>query len=281
MSKLYIKVVVLDIWRGGWGWQGEVELGYQKNRRKEMINMNMRNGTLENGALLDTNLDTTFLKVVAVISMLLDHVGGTFFPEYPVFRWIGRLAFPIFCYCMTVGMLYTRDIKRYLGRIAVFAVISQPFWILAFNPHDFWGNLTNWNIFFTLFISLLAVWGFKEKKWWLFAVSTFVICFWNFDYSFTGILLMLIFYLCRKKPVLGAVLYTLSYLPALFGGSLEDPLCWVVGGHPVGFEIFSLLALPFIYFHTNTSIKLPKWFFYVFYPAHLALIALVRYFMGF
>ena len=92
---------------------------------------------------------------------------------------------------------------------------------------------------------------------------------------------MLIFYLCRKKPVLGAVLYTLSYLPALFGGSLEDPLCWVVGGHPVGFEIFSLLALPFIYFQTNTSIKLPKRFFYVFYPAHLALIALVRYFMGF
>lgn len=79
MSKLYIKAVVLDIWRGGWGWQGEVELGYQKNRRKEMINMNMRNGTLENGALLDTNLDTTFLKVVAVISMLLDHVGGDFF----------------------------------------------------------------------------------------------------------------------------------------------------------------------------------------------------------
>ena len=130
---------------------------------------------MENGALLDTNLDTTFLKVVAVISMFLDHVGGTFFPEYPVFRWIGRLAFPIFCYCMTVGMLYTRNIKRYLGRIAVFAVISQPFWILAFNPHDFWGNLTNWNIFFTLFISLLAVWGKKKKKWWLFAVSTFVI----------------------------------------------------------------------------------------------------------
>ena len=154
---------------------------------------------MENGALLDTNLDTTFLKVVAVISMFLDHVGGTFFPEYPVFRWIGRLAFPIFCYCMTVGMLYTRDIKRYLGRIAVFAVISQPFWILAFNPHDFWGNLTNWNIFFTLFISLLAVWGFKEKKWWLFAVSTFVICFWNFDYSFTGILLMLILDVYKRQ----------------------------------------------------------------------------------
>ena len=79
MSKLYIKAVVLDIWRGGWGWQGEVELGYQKNRRKEMINMNMRNGTLENGALLDTNLDTTFFKGGRCYQYALDHVGGLFF----------------------------------------------------------------------------------------------------------------------------------------------------------------------------------------------------------
>lgn len=242
------------------------------------------NNTAKNATpspLLLSNLDTSFLKLIAIISMFLDHIGGTFFPEYPVFRWIGRLAFPIFCYCMTVGMLYTRDIKKYLGRIALFAIISQPFWILAFNPQDIWGNLTNWNIFFTLFISLLAVWGFKEKKWWLFIISTFVICFWNFDYSFTGILLMLIFYLCRKKPMLGAVLYTLSYLPALIGGSLEDPLSLIIGGYPIGFEIFSLLALPLIYFQTNTSLKIPKWFFYAFYPAHLALIALVRFCMRF
>ena len=157
--------------------------------------------------LLDTNLDTNFLKLIAIISMLIDHMGGVFFPEYPVFRWFGRLAFPIFCYCMTVGMLYTKNIRRYLGRLGLFAVISQPFWILAFNPQDILGNLTNWNIFFTLFISLLSVWGFKEKKWWLFILAFLVIALWNFDYSYTGIILMLIFYLCRRKPVLGACLY--------------------------------------------------------------------------
>lgn len=126
--------------------------------------MNTKNITVTDKPLLNTNLDTNFLKLVAIISMFIDHVGAAFFPEYPVFRWLGRLAFPIFCYCMTVGMLYTSNIRRYLGRLGLFAVISQPFWILAFNPQDILGNLTNWNIFFTLFISLLAVWGFKEKN---------------------------------------------------------------------------------------------------------------------
>ena len=48
---------------------------------------------------------------------LIDHIGGAFFPEVGVFRWIGRLAFPIFCYCLTVGLMYTHDIRRYLGRL--------------------------------------------------------------------------------------------------------------------------------------------------------------------
>ena len=106
---------------------------------------------------LRTNLDTDLLKLVAIAAMLLDHIGGAFFPETPIFRWIGWLAFPLFCYCLTVGLLYTHDIRRYLGRLAIFAVVSQPFWILAFNADDILGNLTNWNIFFTLFLSLLAM----------------------------------------------------------------------------------------------------------------------------
>ena len=99
----------------------------------------------EQGPRMETNLDTDVLKLVAIIAMLIDHVGGAFFPEVGVFRWIGRLAFPIFCYCMTVGLLYTRDVKRYLGRLAVFAVISQPFYVLATHPHDWMVDL-NWKI---------------------------------------------------------------------------------------------------------------------------------------
>ena len=132
---------------------------------------------LKNQPKLRTNLDTDFLKLIAVLSMTVDHVGAVFFPEYPVFRWIGRMAFPLFCYCMTVGLLYTHDIRRYLARLGVFALLSQPFWILAFNADDFLGNLLNFNIFFTLFVSLLAMWGFKEHNWPLFLGCVLLLAF--------------------------------------------------------------------------------------------------------
>lgn len=231
---------------------------------------------METQSKLKTNLDTNLLKLVAVTSMVIDHVGHVFFPQYPVFRWIGRMAFPLFCYCLTVGMLYTHDIKKYLGRLAVFSIISQPFWILAFNYQDFMGNLTNLNIFFTLLFSLFAVWGIYSRKWWCFAAGFLCICLFNVDYAATGVILMLIFYLCRSKPYLGVAIYTLSYLPALYGADSSDSLALVIGGHAIGFEIFALLALPLIYVHTHSGLKISKWFFYLFYPAHLLVIFLMR-----
>ena len=99
---------------------------------------------------LRTNLDTNFLKLFAILTMVVDHVGTSFSPQHPEFRWVGRLAFPIFCYCLTVGLMYTRDIRRYLGRLALFAVVSQllrP----GLPSHNFWEELTSWNIFVTLF----------------------------------------------------------------------------------------------------------------------------------
>ena len=54
----------------------------------------------DNKARLQTNLDTDFLKLIAIVSMLIDHIGSVFFPEVRVLRWIGRLAFPLFSYCI-------------------------------------------------------------------------------------------------------------------------------------------------------------------------------------
>ena len=170
--------------------------------------MDQRTAQRQPAPRLRTNLDTDFLKLIAILSMLLDHIGAVFFPEYPAFRWVGRLAFPIFCYCMTVGLLYTRDIKRYLGRLGLFALISQPCYILATHPWDWQTEWMNWNIFFTLFLSLLAMWGFQTRRWWLFAAAFLCVSLFNFDYSGNGILLMLIFFLCRERPGLGAGILT-------------------------------------------------------------------------
>lgn len=225
---------------------------------------------------LKTNLDTNLLKLIAIISMLIDHVGSAFFPDMPVFRYAGRLAFPIFAYCLTVGLLYTSNIKKYLTRLGIFALISQPLYIMAFHPYDWREEWMNMNIYFTLFVSLIAMLGVKERKWWLFAIALLLLMFINFDYAATGVILMLIFYIFRNRPAIGAVLFCLYYLPALWNGYPEDPKSLLLGGLCIDWTIFSLLSAPLIFLRTNSKIKINKYFFYIFYPAHLAAIWVVR-----
>ena len=225
------------------------------------------------GPRLKTNLNTDLLKLIAITAML---IGGAFFPDVGFFRWIGRLAFPIFCYCLTVGLLYTRDVRKYLLRLGVFALVSQPFYVLAFHPHDFVAQFTNWNIFCTLFLSLLAMYGLKERKWWLFVAAFFVVSWWNFDYSGMGIQYMLIFYLCRNHPAVGAALYCAQFITCL-GVMPGDPLSLAVGGLCIDWSFFAVFAAPLLFLPTCLDLKIPKWVFYAFYPAHLAAIAVIQF----
>lgn len=134
----------------------------------------------------------------------------------------------------------------------------------------------NMNIFFTLLASLLAMWGLHTKKWWLLISMFLLVSLVNFDYSVNGIILMLIFYLCRNRPALGAGLYVLTWLPALWSGYMEDPKSLIIAGHAINWTVFGALSVFPIYLPTRTGIKVPKWFFYGFYPAHLAVIGIVR-----
>ncbi|MBP5169373.1 MAG: TraX protein, partial [Oscillospiraceae bacterium] len=65
-------------------------------------------------------LDGTILKIIAMISMVFDHVGDMFFPGVMWLRMIGRLALPIFSFCIAEGFAHTRDRKKYLFRIGLF-----------------------------------------------------------------------------------------------------------------------------------------------------------------
>ena len=77
------------------------------------------------------NKDTNLLKLIAIISMLVDHSGKMFFPQYQVMRIIGRLAFPLFAYCVSVGCVYSRDRMKYLSRVVLMGLVSQPFYAMA------------------------------------------------------------------------------------------------------------------------------------------------------
>ena len=73
-------------------------------------------------------LDGTALKLIAVTAMILDHVGDNFFPDQIWMRIIGRMALPIFAFCIAEGFSHTRDRRRYLYRMGLFALLSEiPF----------------------------------------------------------------------------------------------------------------------------------------------------------
>lgn len=102
------------------------------------------------------------LKIIALVTMLIDHVGYLYFPEEMMFRTIGRIAFPIFAYQVAIGFQKTSSRPRYAKRLFIFALISQVpyFW---FNPTlDFeWEGL---NIMFTLLYSLGVLQSLEMSK---------------------------------------------------------------------------------------------------------------------
>ena len=103
-------------------------------------------------------MSTTILKIIAVISMLIDHIGF-FFPSMPiVFRWIGRIKLPIFIFCLVWGFEYTSDIKKYISRMYISSVLMGILnYLLGSLPLKN-SRFMDMNIFRVLFIILVVVW---------------------------------------------------------------------------------------------------------------------------
>lgn len=210
------------------------------------------------------NQDTNLLKLVAIITMMIDHMGKMLFPQYPIFRIIGRIAFPLFSYCMAVGCTYTHDFKRYVGRVALLFLISQPLYVLALG-----GGWFKFNILLALVAGMLVVGSLHRGKIGLAAVALAASFIFQdyLDYGFRGILLMLLFYALYDKPALSflAVGGFMFLWGMQYGG-------YSIGGLRFSTQMFALMALPLIYIPTHSGLKLNKYVFYAFYPAHLLVI---------
>lgn len=241
------------------------------------------------------NRDTDLLKLIAMIAMFCDHAGKMLFPQYRILRIIGRLAFPIYAYCLAVGCVYTRSPLKYLRRLAVLALITQPIYAVGLDHTinqmyavsfaeqplkaalNFY--LYSWNypsILLTLALGLLVIWTLRERQL-VFTAALLIFCFLaekEINYGLKGVILMVLFYLFIQRPWLS--------LPAV----LAFMLWWGVGagnyslfGIRFGSQAFAIFALPLIYIPTKTGLKMPKWLFYAFYPAHIVLIYILDHFV--
>lgn len=206
-------------------------------------------------------MNTFVLKIIAITSMLMDHVGYVFFPEVTIFRIVGRLAFPIFCYTLVEGFLHTRDVKKYLIRLGIFAIISEVPFDLAFMGEVL--EIKHQNVFFTLFFGVVMMWMLTKTESMVvrFAIAvglTLVCRFLNTDYASTGLLMMFTLYMFRGNKKEQLILTGLAVL--LMSG---------------GIQLFSILALIPIAMHNHKLGPKMKMFFYLFYPAHLLVVYLI------
>lgn len=239
-------------------------------------------------SLKKPNDDQGLLKLVAFITMIIDHVGVVFFPSQILFRVIGRIAFPLFCWGIATGVDHTRDWRRYALRILIMGMVTQPFFMLALTHN--WAQL---NVMATLLLGLLSVVGMRYKRYgsaiWAPILCLSVAMVVEMDYGWRGVLLIILMYLARgSRGGLAALLvaYCLYWgggtvLPQSFVAKLTmSPLgplnqVFYTFFNLIRLQSLAVLALPFLFFHTKSGIRLPKWFSYAVYPGHLLVLWLL------
>lgn len=146
---------------------------------------------------------TTFtIKLIAIGTMLLDHIGYVFFPENLALRAIGRVSFPLFAWLISNGAHYSRNIDKYLQRLFLFGLISQVPYMLATSLGT--TNAPTLNVFFTLFLGLLCIRVLKVRS--NVFISYMSICLiivlaeiLDMDYGAIGVLSILTFYIFHNN----------------------------------------------------------------------------------
>ena len=231
--------------------------------------------------------------------MLIDHLGAVVFPQIGEMRILGRIAFPLYCWCMIVGLYYTRSVPKYLGRILLAGLISQPLYAWIMNHMGTSGILLRDlflgkpNILLTLFLGLTALWGIREKKYfsqlWAPAAALALATILNADYGWRGILFMILLYLVQDSRPAMAAMMTAYFLfwgasygvtSSLFGitlnlGALPGWLSLPLKSF-LRLETYALFSLIFILIPYRKNIRLPLWLSYAIYPAHLLIVLLFK-----
>jgi hypothetical protein len=214
------------------------------------------------------------LKLIAIITMLIDHIGAGILEQRPdffqnhvlydvdhVLRFIGRIAFPIFCFLLVEGFCHTRNIKKYAMRLLAFAIISEIPFDLAFSRKIF--ETSHQNVFFTLFLGLvtLAIMKqFEENK--IVKILTIVAGIFaaeilSTDYAGFGVAFIILLYIFRDNMKFRNIFCSIAIM-----WEYTAPLAFI----------------PISFYNGERGFNM-KYFFYLFYPVHLLLLYAIAQFI--
>jgi hypothetical protein len=215
------------------------------------------------------------LKIIAIVTMVTDHVGRILYPDLLLLQIIGRLSFPLFAYLVVLGVESTKKPRKYMITILSFALISQIPYYLAFGIQPF----ERLNILFSLFLSAVTIYYYNKKSPLAFVPLLLSIIL-NTEGSYYVVLTAVGMKLLKDAPKLGILALVALNIQFLFIPDIEDQI-----------QILALFAVPLVFLHIKNwltkEILIPehslaysvrKYFFYAFYPLHLALLFSIKLF---
>jgi len=213
---------------------------------------------------------SNYIKIIAIFTMFIDHLGVIIYPDLIIYRIIGRIAFPLFAFQLCVGYLHSKNIANHLLKIFVFAIIIQIGYYLAGIYFNVIEDTKIFNIFFTLLLGLLSIYFYDTKKYILmllvllipfateYSLGVFI------EYQSFGVVLILTMFILRKNTI--AFIISTILLTFVCSLLLNNYL-----------QMFSIFALIFIFKPIDFNVNLPNNVFYYFYPLHLIFIYLLSF----
>lgn len=259
-------------------------------------------------------ISADFLKTVALVTMLIDHIGagilerilidgrvtdaalyGKIYHVDSILRIIGRISFPLFCFLLVEGYLHTRSRAKYALRLLLFALLSEIPFDLVFSGSL---NPDSQNVFWTLLIGLLTLWGMdasgraartrRRSGFWeeltgaagmlaVLAMGMGSAQLLKTDYSWRGVLLIGILRLLRRDRLLLVIYAPCAFLFSEFlellvlGAGLSDSLETVLSHMTVFLSFFLIRS-----YNGRRKRRGHPYFFYLFYPLHLLVLYVCR-----
>jgi hypothetical protein len=236
-------------------------------------------------------LTSDMLKILAVIFMVFDHLWATIVSGNDWMTYLGRLTFPIFAFQIAEGFVHTSNVKKYCTRLLVFALISEIPFNLFYGGS--WFYPYHQNVIFTLLLGLVAIIlidkARKDKtkkvviKSVLLLIPVSLASFIGFpDYGFFGYLTVIMFYLFRDFPFAWLLQLISMILLHVILPEGQQIIVEIFGKtHEIAIQSFAVFALIPIWLYGGKKGKGGKslqYGFYAFYPAHMIILYLIRYF---
>ena len=234
---------------------------------------------------MDRKLNSNHLKMIAIIAMTIDHFADLIYPGFPAnpvaifLHIVGRLTAPIMWFFICEGYHYTRDRKKYALRLFIFAIVSHFAYCFAFGINFIpfrTGIFNQTSVMYPLFVAVLVLWlqDAEGVKKWLKHIIIFVLIWSAFpaDWSCVAVLAILGMYKNRgnlKKQMLIMMMWTIVYATVSF--FFVNKVYGII-------QPFVILVYPLLkqYNGERGKAKWTKWLFYIYYPAHLVVLGILR-----